>query len=209
MDTDQNLEPNRVATRRLAAALRGFVADLVEHTVSEQDALGLLDGVEALRSRVTGGHRSRYYEASLVGSPSSAFIDFSPISGLSHPFGVPMDIEPGLGPDGAPGVVAHLRVGLAHEGPPHGVHGGVIAAVFDELLGHAQHAHGIQALTASLTVRYRALTPIDQDLELSAQVVHVEGRRWHGKATCRVGGILTAEADALFVGVDLESIAAG
>ena len=91
-----------------------------------------------------------------------------------------MVVERAAGPDGAPGVRARLRIGLAHEGPPHGVHGGVIAAVFDELLGHAQQVHEVRALTANLTVRYRAVTPIDEDLELFAQVVHSSGRRWAG-----------------------------
>ena len=84
----------------------------------------------------------------------------------------------------------------------------MIAAVFDELLGHAQQAHQVRALTATLTVRYRAVTPIDEDLVMFAQVVHASGRRWAGKATCSAGDTVTAEAEALFVGVDLDAIAA-
>jgi len=116
-----------------------------------------------------------------------------------------MTIEQVAGPEGIPAVRARLRLGPAHEGPPRGVHGGVVAALFDELLGHAQMVHPVRALTATLTVRYRAVTPIDEDLELYAQIVHQSGRRWAGRATCSAGGAITAEATGLFVGVDLVS----
>jgi len=203
-----DLDPARRASRRLADALRSLVADIVEHDIAEDQALELLAGVEALAAKAGGGHRPRYYESGSLAAARAAFVDFSPISGRSHPLAVPMEVEWVRGPDGGPAVRARLRIGLAHEGPPHGVHGGVIAALFDELLGHAQQAHEVRALTATLTVRYRAVTPIDEDLELFAQVVHASGRRWAGRATCRAGDAITAEADALFVGVDLDAIAA-
>ncbi len=190
-------------TRRLAESLRVLAADIVDHDLSEETAAELLAGVEALHGRAVGAHRVRYYETSDLRVARDAFVDFSPVSGRSHPQAVPMDIEPATGPDGAPGVRARLRLGSPHEGPPHGAHGGVIAAVFDELLGHAQMVHPVRAVTANLTIRYRALTPIDEDLVWFAQVVHASGRRWAGRATCTAGDTVTAEADGLFVGVPL------
>jgi acyl-coenzyme A thioesterase PaaI-like protein len=202
------LDPARHATRRLAEALRSLVADVVDHDLTEAQALELLAGVEALAATAAGPHRPRYYETAALEQARAAFVDFSPISGRSHPLAIPMETEWVPGPDGGLGVRARLRIGMAHEGPPHGVHGGVVAAVFDELLGHAQQAHQVRALTATLTVRYRAVTPVDEDLEMFAQVVHASGRRWAGRATCMAGDTLTAEAEALFVGVDLDAIAA-
>jgi acyl-coenzyme A thioesterase PaaI-like protein len=197
----------RATTRALANSVRRLVADIVDRDLSLHTAADLLAGVDALTARALGPHRPRYYESPSLDSARAAFVDFSPISGRSHPLAIPMEVERATGPDGAPGVRARLRIGLSHEGPPHGVHGGIIAAVFDELLGHAQQVHEVRALTANLTVRYRAVTPIDEDLELFARVVHSSGRRWAGKATCTAGGAVTAEADALFVGVDLDAIA--
>jgi len=208
-DGDGDLGPTRRATRRLAESLRSLVADVVDHDLTEDQALELLAGVEGLRAAAGGPHRPRYYENDTVQGARAAFVDYSPISGRSHPLGIPMRVEWVHDDEGAPGVLARLRIPMAHEGPPHGVHGGVIAAVFDELLGHAQQAHQVRALTATLTVRYRALTPVDEDLVMFAQVVHASGRRWAGRATCRAGDTITAEAEALFVGVDLDEIAAG
>ena len=140
-------------------------------------------------------------------SAKVSFIDYSAISGLAHPFGIPMLIEDAADPVGAPCIRARVTIGLAHEGPPHGVHGGVMAAIFDELLGHAQQVHRTLALTASLTVRYRSITPIGEELEFFAQVTHGTGRRWNGRATCTAGDKVTAEAEALFIAFDLKSIA--
>jgi acyl-coenzyme A thioesterase PaaI-like protein len=201
--SDPAIAPARVMTRRLAQSLRVLAADIVDHDLSEETAAELLAGVEALQRRAVGAHRVRYYETSDLRVARDAFVDFSPVSGRSHPLAVPMDIDAATGPDGAPGVRARLRLSSSHEGPPHGAHGGVIAAVFDELLGHAQMVHPVRAVTANLTIRYRALTPIDEDLVWFAQVVHASGRRWAGRATCTAGDTVTAEADGLFVGVPL------
>ncbi len=49
----------------------------------------------------------------------------------------------------------------AYEGPPTCVHGGVIAEVFDEVLGAANIVAGVRAMTGTLTVRYRKPTPLN------------------------------------------------
>jgi acyl-coenzyme A thioesterase PaaI-like protein len=199
--------PARQSKRSLAAALRSLVADVVDRDLEQSVAEDLLAGVENLRERVVGSRRPRYYEQGMGESAKVSFIDFSAISGLAHPFAIPMVIDEALDQDGTPCIRARVRIGPAHEGPPHGVHGGVMAAIFDELLGHAQQVHKTLALTASLTVRYRSITPIDDELEFSAQVTHGTGRRWNGRATCATGEKVTAEAEALFIAFDLNSIA--
>ena len=47
-----------------------------------------------------------------------------------------------------------------YEGPAGGVHGGVLAASFDEILGIAQMAAGVAGYTGTLEVRYLAVTPL-------------------------------------------------
>jgi acyl-coenzyme A thioesterase PaaI-like protein len=196
-------ESTRAIRARLAAALRALVSDVIDHDLSDEAAVDLIADVEDLQARATGPRRPRYYETARVGSPSASFVDYSPVSGRAHPWAIPMSIERAAGPDGDPGVRARLRIGADHEGPPHGVHGGVVADIFDELFGHAQAAHDMQALTAKLTIRYKAVTPIHQDLVFFAQVVHASGRRWNGQAWCRAGEAVTAAAEAVFIGVDL------
>ena len=57
-------------------------------------------------------------------------------------------------------VTARSRFGSAYEGPPGCVHGGYVAAAFDELLGAAQSLSGTQGMTADLEVDYRTPTPL-------------------------------------------------
>ena len=206
--TDEPIGPARQSKRSLAAALRSLVADVVDRDLDERVALDLLAGIEDLRGRAIGPRRPRYYEQGMGEPGKTSFIDFSAISGLAHPFGIPMVIEDATDEVGAPCIRARVTIGLAHEGPPHGVHGGVMAAIFDELLGHAQQVHKTLALTASLTVHYRSITPINEELEFFAQVTHGTGRRWNGRARCTAGDKVTAEAEALFIAFDLSSIAA-
>ncbi len=202
-------DEQRASAHALASELRALVASILDSQLSAAEAHRLVDDLEALRTGIErrtgieGRRRPRYYELELTSSRAHSFVDYSPVSGRANPFGVPMTIERAVCPDGEPGVRARVRFGHVHEGPPHGVHGGIVAAVFDDLLGHAQHMHGAQALTATLTVRYRSVTPIDEDLELYARVERSKGRRWIGKAWCSAGEIVTAEAEALFVGVDI------
>jgi acyl-coenzyme A thioesterase PaaI-like protein len=205
---DVPIHPARQSKRSLAAALRSLVADVVDRDLDESAVLDLLSGIEDLRDHAVGPRRPRYYEQGMDESAKVGFIDFSVISGLAHPFAIPMLIEDTVDPGGTAGIRARVKIGQAHEGPPHGVHGGVMAAIFDELLGHAQQVHKVVALTASLTVRYKSITPIDEDLHFFAQVTHLVGRRWNGQATCTVGEKVTAEAEALFVTFDLNSFAA-
>ena len=106
-----------------------------------------------------------------------------------------------------PLVEGRVRLGRAYEGPPHGVHGGVLAGLFDDMLGAAQRLSGTRGVTARLTVRYRALTPVESDLVLRAEAGEPNGRRVTCTATCHAGDTLTAEAEALFVAVDFDHLA--
>ena len=81
------------------------------------------------------------------------------------------------------------------------MHGGYLAALFDELLGGVQgRAHGGGGYTGRLTIRYRALTPVDEPLVFTGWITEDKGRRIITAATCRTADDrLTAEAEGLFV----------
>jgi MFS family permease len=52
------------------------------------------------------------------------------------------------------GVVGHCALGIAHEGPPGYVHGGMSAMLLDELMGWACYMAGSPAMTVSLRMHY-------------------------------------------------------
>ncbi len=78
-----------------------------------------------------------------------------------------------------------------------------MAAAFDEVLGFAQSMTGNPGMTGALTVRYRKPTPLDVDLRFEATVVRVEGRKIFTEGRLYAGEQLTAEAEGIFVSVDL------
>mgnify|MGYP006303230097 CR=1 FL=1 len=98
----------------------------------------------------------------------------------------------------------HARFGPAYEGPPGCVHGGWVAAAFDEVLGFAQSLTGIPGMTGTLTVIYRRPTPLETDLRFEARVERTEGRKRFVRGTVTGGGELTAEAEGIFIAIDPE-----
>jgi acyl-coenzyme A thioesterase PaaI-like protein len=94
--------------------------------------------------------------------------------------------------------------GSAYEGPPGSVHGGFVAAAFDEVLGFANSLSGSPGMTARLIVNYRQPTPLYTELRFDARLDRVEGRKIFTTGEVYAGDRLTAEAEGLFVSVDRE-----
>ena len=61
-------------------------------------------------------------------------------------------------------------------------------------------------VTAILRVRFRQLTPVDEDLRLEAWIADQRQRRLVVKATCHAGDTLTADAEGIFVRVDFNEV---
>ena len=83
-----------------------------------------------------------------------------------------------------------------------------VAGLFDDVLGGTiRLVEGPSAVTGTLEVKYRKITPLDTELRFLAWVHHESGRRIHSRATCHAGDVLTAAAEALFVRVDMQALA--
>ncbi|HUY86999.1 MAG TPA: PaaI family thioesterase [Acidimicrobiales bacterium] len=96
------------------------------------------------------------------------------------------------------------RFGVAYQGPPGCVHGGVIAEFFDELLGASNMVAGNGGLTGKLTIRYRSTTPLYADLRFEGISLPPMGRKVHAKGSLWCGDRLCADAEGIFVMVDPE-----
>ena len=128
-----------------------------------------------------------------------AFFDHSPLIGLANPLSPPVT----LAQDGDR-VRGSATFGSAYEGPPGCVHGGFVAAVFDELLGATQSMSGTQGMTAHLGIDYRRPTPLHVPLELEGWLDRRDGRKIWARGQLRAAGDSTvlAEAEALFIAFD-------
>lgn len=124
---------------------------------------------------------------------------FNPVSGTCNPVAAPLEttkIADGAdGPDGRR-TQGRIRFGPAYQGPPGHVHGAMIAAMYDDLLGMSQLAVGF---TGSITVKYLRPTPLHRDLDVAAWVAGVDGRKRWLRGTCHLDGVLLSEAEGLFI----------
>src|SRR5437660_5786757 len=132
------------------------------------------------------------------GSPIGTFPDCV-VSGDANPMG--LDVQFFRDGDEA---VSHAILGPAFEGAPTRVHGGIVAAVFDDLMGFVLSIVESPAYTAELTVRYRRPTPVNTEIEFRAGLVSRRGRRLHIEAEATHDGTVIAEASALFITIPRE-----
>jgi acyl-coenzyme A thioesterase PaaI-like protein len=105
------------------------------------------------------------------------------------------------------GVAGDVTLGPAYEGGPGLVHGGVLSLLFDQAMGIALFVAGHHAMTVSLEVRYRAPTPLDAPLHVTAGLERVEGRKLFVTAAVAVDGAVTAEARGIFVALTRDNVA--
>jgi acyl-coenzyme A thioesterase PaaI-like protein len=206
------------ANLELANALREMARALLDHEVEAEAARRAIADLRSARAQLGGPTRPRWYErqgpdAQAVGSeglPSTAsvFDTLSPVRGQLNAVSPPLTMEMAEREDGSLFVLGQARLSRVYEGPPRGVHGGWVAALFDEMLGATMVLAPPPGVTAKLSVDYRHLTPLDEDLRLEAWISETRGRRVQAEATCHAGETLTATASALFVRVDFEQVEA-
>lgn len=195
-------EPAVEAAREVGEAVRRVIERLTATSAPPEvlaDAAERLDQVLALLQPFDSVRR---YEGSSEASGLShdrAFFDWSPQLGLSNPLAPPIHVavEDGI-------IVGTARFGIAYEGPPGCVHGGYIAAAFDEVLGLTQTLSGKVGMTGTLSVRYRRPTPLYVDLRLEGRVESVNGRKVLTAGCLMAEGQLTAEATGLFITITPE-----
>ena len=193
------------SSAELAAELRELAATLHEFEAEPQVRRSALENLQRVRSLLaTGDRRLRWYEESGgLDTAKTRTRDLSPFSGELNAVAPPMRITVGENDRGEPALVGSVNIDRLREGPPHTVHGGVVAGLFDEILGAAQRlSGGFGGVTGRLVVRYRKPTPLSDDLEFRAWIHDDRSRRLVMRADCRVGGVVTAESEAVFLRVD-------
>ena len=129
------------------------------------------------------------------------FFPTSPMIGFANPVAPPVEVWAVEGENGAREVRGRVTFGYPYEGPPTCVHGGVIAELFDELLGMSNILAGQGAMTGTLKIRYRRPTPLLAPLELVARHTGKEGRKVFAWGGIYYQGELTAEAEGIFIEV--------
>jgi acyl-coenzyme A thioesterase PaaI-like protein len=121
------------------------------------------------------------------------------VVGGANPFSV--DVETTIDGEVA---VARVVFGAAFEGAPGRVHGGMVAAVLDDLAGYALAFAGSPGFTGTLEVVYRAPVPIEREVEFRTWVLGREGRKLFVEAEARLDERVLATAKLTMILVDHE-----
>lgn len=186
------------AKRRVADAIRQLTEVLVTSSPDIQEMHRIAGQLEdtagefAQAPRIHG--RLDWIQTGEHGSYGQVSHELNPLAGLANPIAPPVNtwFEDG-------NAVGRCICGWVYEGPPGSVHGGFVAAIFDQFLGMAQRLGGQPGMTGYLHVNYHNRTPLNTQLELSAQLVKVEGRKTIMTAEMHADGTRTASCEALFV----------
>ena len=192
------------ARLRLAEALRPLITMTVSGTPADDALLAAAAAVERLGAALAAGAGTdrRIRQPPDTDRPTVEYFPTSPIAGILNPIAPPVRLEVVDGADGGPSEIrATAWFDYPYEGPPSCVHGGGIAATFDEILGAANMVSGNPGMTGTLPVRYRKPTPLRTDLRLEARFLGRDGRKIRTWAGMYHGDVLTAEADGLFIEV--------
>ncbi len=188
----------RAAKHRLVGEVKRIVDNtaLLDVGANGSDALhAFADEARAVADQFERAPSLRAFGGAAVAGPSDAVLaERSPFSGRSNPLAPPLHLEMEDGVTRAWAVWTD-----AYEGPPGCLHGGFVAAAFDDIMGLAQMASGRAGFTGTLTVKMLEPTPLNQRIDYEAWLDRAEGRKIWCKATARHGDMVLGEAEILFI----------
>jgi acyl-coenzyme A thioesterase PaaI-like protein len=158
------------AVTELGRAVRALVDASVRTTVGPAELRSAAESVRAVTDRLSVAQRPAS-QLPALDDPIAFRRVYSPVTGVGSGIAPPLVIRRHEGE-----VVAEATLGLAYEGPPSYLHGGMSALLMDQLLGAAAIAAGLWGMTAHLELDYRGPVPLETPIVLRARVVENRGR---------------------------------
>ncbi len=163
---------------RLASALVAFSTEISPGAPRSRDNVGFHD----------------HWDAEIAeGAPVHNWDD-RPFSGECSPWSV----EPDVRREGV-GVRGTVTFHSAHEGAPGRCHGGIVAGLFDDVLGSVLSVLGEGAFTGELTIRYDAPVPLHRELVMRCWLERRDGRKLYINGELTDGDQLVSSARSVFI----------
>lgn len=188
-------DPARQAAKHAAAdTIRSLVDDLLFLDADAAEITSLATDLAAIRARAAAlptyrGKPRREWPADDI-----PLVERGPNTGATNPSAAPLHFE-----SLTPTTKAWAVFGAVHEGGPGDMHGGVIMAAFDDVLGCAQMAGEVIGRTGTLSVRFITPSPLGVRIDFEAWIERVERRKVFVRGTSHHGDTLLAEAQGIFV----------
>ncbi len=161
------------AVADLGTALRELVEISVTTTVPPAELRAAADLVRQVTERLAVARRPVSQLPALDDVTRGRRV-FSPVTGTGSALAPPLLVRRDRAGDG---VVGEAVLGVAYEGPPGFVHGGMSALLMDQMLGSAAAAAGVWGMTAHLELDYRGPVPLESKMVLRARVAESSGRK--------------------------------
>lgn len=192
-------DPAWTEKRRAATSMRRLLERFIESEASVESYSAIAEASDQLLARLEKEPSIKSREVFLSGAFAERHIemkDRSVMVGLSNPIAPPIKIV-----DHGEKVSGTLRLDSRFSGAPGLCHGGIIASILDEVLGHACIVRGYQVVTQSLTIRYLRPTLLDGETYSEASIKQIEGKKITVDGDLFVGGTRVVSAHGIFVDV--------
>ncbi len=190
-----------VVRRRIGEALKQITDRMVRTDAPAEELAQIAEQLDALAARTSAvGRRSqaaiyeRFFTRTATHQDVLDIVDYEIFTGRSTPISPPMELW--LDGDRVRG---KANVGIAFQGPPGRVHGGVIAAMMDVLLAKTQDLSGTMGVTGTLNVRFIRATPLKTDIDMEARIQRIEGRKLYCEGRFFVNGEATVHAEGIWI----------
>lgn len=199
---DEPVPASFVERRRVSQAIKALTEKLIRIEAGDAQLADWADRLEAMAEEAapfgrldTKTANRKLFSGQATTADVFQMMDYDPVGGASNP------IAPTLQwvKHGVDGVEATANLGMAYQGPPGRVHGGVIAWMLDSVLSRALHASLRIGMTGTLNLRYQGATPLYEDLSLRAHIKDQEGRKIFVEGGIWVGGEQTVVAEGIWL----------
>jgi acyl-coenzyme A thioesterase PaaI-like protein len=183
---------------RIIDGLRQINARIVRLGGSLEDLTAAAERIEGLRDSLEAVTRARAIESfrfEFDHADPNNVIPFNPATGRFNPLAprLEMSLE-------GKKLVAHAEFANCHESAPDTVQGGMVAAVYDQLLAYAIMVEGFVGATMWIRIDYLKRTPLNEPLRFEAETVSADGKEWTVRGACYRGDVKISEAEGVVLG---------
>ena len=182
---------------RIVAGVRALNSKIVRLGGTRGALSAAADRVEALLEsldEVTQTRAMESYRFAFDLNRPNDVIPFNPATGALNPLSPQLDmrIEGNT-------LIADCTYPNCFESAPDTVQGGMVAAVYDQLLAYATMVAGVTGPTLWLRVAYLKPTPIGEALRFECRVEPSEGKKYTATGACYHGSKKVSEAEAMML----------
>ena len=196
---DPDFSPAQVhQCARIVAGLREIGTKVVRLSGSVEELAQAADQVEALSLSLESVTQTRAMETFRfefdLDDPNT-IMPFNPATGAFNPVAPNLSMKV----DGK-ALVTELIFASRYESSPDCVQGGMVSALYDQLLAFALMIHGKTGPSLSLKVNFLKRTPIEEPLRFRSWIEKIDGDRYHACGECYLGETKISDAEGLILG---------